>query len=141
MLTLGTNSLLQLRIQDRNENVEKQIKSAYKDKIPGGVQQFFCVSNTQYWKYWDKTQFLPEIHLSGIPKFRMHCLAKVADSQLVLAAKYIRDNIPALLGEVELWVESGAGGKEAEKKKAVREALDMVERDMTTVSLVCELEY
>lgn len=87
----------------------------------------------QYWDFWKKGNFAQEVHLSGIPRFRKHCLAKVADSQLVFAAKYIRDSIPALLGEVELWVESGAGGPETEQKRAILEALDRVESELTTV--------
>lgn len=93
----------------------------------------FCVGNVQYWEFWEKGNYAQEVHLSGIPRFRRHCLAKVADSQLMLVAKYIRDSIPALLGEVELWAESGAGGPETEQEKAVLKALDRVESELATV--------
>ncbi|CAK7234228.1 hypothetical protein SBRCBS47491_008877 [Sporothrix bragantina] len=133
---LSRAAVLQLRIEDRNETVEKQIKSAYRDKLPGGIKNVFCVGNVQYWEFWENGKFA-QVHLSGIPRFRRHCLAKVADSQLVLAAKYIQDSIPALHCDVELWVESGAGSPETEKKKAIVEALNRVEGELATVGFAC----
>lgn len=58
----------------------------------------------------------------------------VADIQLRIAARYVRDDIPALLGEVALWVESGAGGVGVEQKQAVRATLDGLESRLKTVN-------
>ncbi|KAL1888527.1 hypothetical protein Sste5346_009483 [Sporothrix stenoceras] len=129
-------------MEDRNEIVEKGIKAAYRDKIPGGIQHVFCVGNKQYWEFRDrpKAEFLPWLRLSGILRLRMHCLSKVADSQLVLATKHVQESIPALLNAVELWVASGAGGRDAEEKKAIRETLDRVENDLITVSIIHDPE-
>ncbi|CAK7229960.1 hypothetical protein SEUCBS140593_007423 [Sporothrix eucalyptigena] len=124
--------VLQLRIEDRNEAVEKQIKLAYRDKLPGGIKNVFCVGNVQYWDFWKDGKFAQQVLLSGISRFRTHCLAKVADSQLVLAAKYIQDSIPALVCDVELWLESGAESPEKEQKKAIVEALNHVEGELAS---------
>jgi hypothetical protein len=96
----------------------------------------FCVSNSEYWekRYQSKDEALPFLHLSGILAVRKHCLSMVADSQLRIATKYVRDDIPAFLGDVALWVESGAGSVDAEQKKAVRETLDKVEDNLKRVN-------
>lgn len=103
----------------------------------------FCISNTDYWdnRYLPKDEALPLIYLSGIPEIRKHCLSMVASSQLRIATKYVRDDIPALLGDVALWVESGAGSMDAEQKRAIREALDKVEKGLTTVSNTVPLTW
>ena len=112
------------------------MKSTYREKLPGGIQNVFCVGNVLYWNFWEKGRSVQEVHLSGIPRLRRHCLAKVADSQLKLAAKHICESIPALLSEVELWIEAGAQGPEAEQKRAIREALDKIEGELTMVSFL-----
>lgn len=57
----------------------------------------------------------------------------VADRQLRVATKYIQDDIPALLEDVELWVQSGAGSVDAEQKAAIRETLNMLEARLNRV--------
>jgi hypothetical protein len=57
----------------------------------------------------------------------------VANSQLRIATKYIRDDIPAVLGDVELWVQSGAGTANAEQKEKIRETLNAVEARLKRV--------
>jgi hypothetical protein len=57
----------------------------------------------------------------------------VADRQLQVATKYIQDDIPALLEDVELWVQSGAGSVGAEQKAAIRETLSTLEARLNRV--------
>jgi hypothetical protein len=57
----------------------------------------------------------------------------VADRQFRVATKYIQDDIPALLEDVELWVQSGAGSVDAEQKAAIRETLNMLEARLNRV--------
>ncbi len=89
----------------------------------------FCVSNHDYWERRDaaRDEALPILNLSGILSVRKHCIGLVASTQLQAATMYIRDQIPALLREVELWVQSGAGSMDEERKQAVRETLDALE--------------
>ena len=58
----------------------------------------------------------------------------VAESQLRSVTKYIRDSIPALLGDITLWVESGSGSVSAEQKQLVCETLNALEARIKTVS-------
>jgi hypothetical protein len=57
----------------------------------------------------------------------------VANSQLRIATNYIQNDIPALLGDIKLWVESGAGTVNAEQKEKVRETLNTVEARLKRV--------
>lgn len=97
----------------------------------------FCISNTDYWDHRDlpNDDALPFIELSGIIAVRKHCISMVGDSQHRIASKYIRESIPALLGDITLWVQSGAGSMSAERKQAVRETLNVLEARLRRVIL------
>lgn len=96
----------------------------------------FCVSNLEYWEHRTrpKGEALPFIRLSGILQVRKYCLSIVAESQLCAAIEYMTDAIPALLGSVELWVQSGSGSLSAERKQAMRNTLEEIQRALDTVS-------
>lgn len=81
-----------------------------------------------------KDEALPFLHLSGILQVRKYCLSIVAESQLRAAIECMTDAIPALLGSVELWVQSGAGSLDAERKQALRNTLEEIQRALDTVS-------
>jgi len=135
------NSSLRLKsylIGTRNRSVTEQLNNDYRPQIPGGRLRAFCVSNKDYWenRNYPKDQALPFLHLSGILALRKHCLSIVAESQLIIVARYIRDDIPALIGDVELWVQSGEGTASAEEKSAVRESLDAAERRLKEVRAI-----
>jgi hypothetical protein len=114
----------------------RTLNDLYRSRVPDGGLRVFCVSNMIYWdnRELSKDNALPILQLSGIIAVRRHCISIVADSQLRAATKYIRDSIPAILSEIALWVESGAGSLSAERKKAVRETLNVVEARLRTVS-------
>jgi hypothetical protein len=80
-----------------------------------------------------KDAALPFLHLSGIFEVRKHCIAIVASSQLRNAMNYINDRIPALLGDIELWVQSGAGTVDAERKEEIRETVNVLEARLQRV--------
>ncbi|KAL0769193.1 hypothetical protein CaCOL14_008501 [Colletotrichum acutatum] len=116
-------------INTRNTIVDSQLQTTYKDKIPGGNLAVFCVSNILYWdeRHKPRDVALPSLQLSGILALRKHCLGIIADSQLSIAKRYIENDIPAILGEAALWVESGAGSAGAEQKLHIRDTLDLIE--------------
>ncbi|KAK2054164.1 hypothetical protein LY76DRAFT_523077, partial [Colletotrichum caudatum] len=117
-------------MENRNAAVSRELRKDYEKKTPDGRLLVFCVSNTEYWarRRLSKDEALPSLHLSGIIALRKHCLAIIGDSQLRIARGFVTNDLPALLGDVALWIESGAGSASAEQKRAVREALDKVER-------------
>jgi hypothetical protein len=115
-------------ITTRNTLVESNLHDLYRDTIQGGDLHVFCASNALYWDKRDLTPgdlTSPFLELSGIITIRKHCMALVSESQLRAATKYLKDDIPNLLSNIELWVQTGAGTADAEKKRAVREALDL----------------
>lgn len=97
----------------------------------------FCVSNTDYWEHRDqpKDSALPLLELSGIIELRRHCVSLLEDDQLRIAMKYIRDDIPAILSEIALWVQSGAENVNAERKETVCETLDALEARLRRVNM------
>ncbi|KAK1850355.1 Nuclear GTPase SLIP-GC 3 [Colletotrichum chrysophilum] len=119
-------------VETRNAEVRKKLQASYRDKVRGGIVHVFCISNTEYWSKATspKDEAIPSLQLSGIIALRKHCLSIIADSQLRLATKFVTNDIPALLGEAGLWVESGAGSANAEQKSAVRRTLDKIERQL-----------
>ncbi|GJC81467.1 nuclear GTPase SLIP-GC [Colletotrichum liriopes] len=123
-------------IKTRNASVSKELQKEYSPKVPAGTLHVFCVSNTEYWakRRLAKDEALPSLHLSGILALRKHCLAIIGDSQLSIATKFVANDVPALLGDVALWIESGAGSASAEQKQAVRRTLDKVERKLKRVN-------
>lgn len=124
-------------ITTRNAFVESRLHDRYGDKIPGGDLHVFCVSNTLYWDNRDlrsHEKVSRHLELSGIIAVRKHCMALVSENQLRVATKYLRDDIPNLLSNVKLWVQTGAGTADAERKLAVRKALDVFEDRLRGVS-------
>ncbi|KAK2739133.1 hypothetical protein CKAH01_18700 [Colletotrichum kahawae] len=121
-----------LLVETRNAEVTKKLQAGYRDKIRAGIVHVFCVSNTDYWSkaMLPKDEAIPSLQLSGIIALRKHCLSIIADSQLRLATKFVANDIPALIGDAGLWVESGAGSADAEQKSAVRKTLDKIERQL-----------
>ncbi|GKT44287.1 uncharacterized protein ColSpa_04468 [Colletotrichum spaethianum] len=123
-------------IETRNTSVSRKLHELYDNKIPAGALRVFCVSNTEYraGRWLPRDDALPLLQLSGIIALRKHCLAIIGDSQLRIATKFVANDIPALLGDVGLWIESGAGSTSAEQKQIVRETLDKVEQMLHRVN-------
>jgi len=92
----------------------------------------FCVSNADYWEHRasPKDDALPFLQLSGILSVRKHCISMVASSHLRAAMKYLNDDIPVFLGDIELWVQSGAGSVDAERREEIRQTLSTVEASL-----------
>ena len=77
---------------------------------------------------------LPFLNLSGILELRRHCIGIVADSHLRATTEYIRDEIPAFLGSVELWVQAGSGDVNAERKQQILNAVSAIQRELGEAS-------
>ncbi|KAH0845562.1 hypothetical protein FOPE_10998 [Fonsecaea pedrosoi] len=124
-------------VTTRNEKVTTELRKIYQSQIPGDDLPVFCVSNFLYWacRMKPKAEAMPSLLLSGILEVRKYCLSIVAQSQLRAAAEYMTNAIPALLGSVELWVQSGAGSLGAERKQAVRDTIRGIESKLDTLNL------
>ena len=120
----------------RNEDVKRTLDERYSDEVPEGLLRVFCTSNLFYWDHRNKPKeaATPFLTLSGILGLRKHCIAIVGDSQWRIATNYIRNEIPGLLADINLWVQSGLGTLDAERKREVREALDTLAADLARVT-------
>lgn len=118
-------------------NVAQTLEILYQNTVPGNDLKVFCVSNSEYWDHRNspKDDALPFLRLSGIIDVRKHCISIVASSQLRIAMKYLNDDIPALLGDIQLWVQAGAGNVDAERREEVRQVLSIVEARMKRVRI------
>ncbi len=122
-------------INIRNSDVTKALRNVYQDKVPGNELTVFCVDNVMYKVHRDNPEDVarPFLHLSGIIDIRKHCISLVASSQLRNAREYIKNDIPALLGDIELWIQSGAGTVDAERKAEIRETVNVLEAQLKRV--------
>jgi hypothetical protein len=137
-----TFGLKKYMIDARNGDVTRSLIETYKNCETSASAtatrdiKVFCVSNRLYWDMRDdpKDVSLPSLHLSGIIDLRRYCISIVSTRKLEAALVYINEEVPALLASIQLWVQSGAGTMDAERKAAVRDALGRIERHLTTVS-------
>ncbi|EED13693.1 conserved hypothetical protein [Talaromyces stipitatus ATCC 10500] len=92
----------------------------------------FCVSNTMYSEQRDKPvqESLPFLNLSGILELRRYCIGIVAESHLQAATKYIKREIPALLGSIELWIKAGSANTNEEGKKKLTDVVSLVQNEL-----------
>ncbi|KAK2766946.1 hypothetical protein FQN54_006261 [Arachnomyces sp. PD_36] len=116
----------------RNDKVTHGLQKEYGKRPNVTALQIFCVSNTMYRDNREKpaTAALPYLKLSGILELRRHCIGIVAESRLRATRTFIREDIPALLGSVELWVEVGSGNASAERKQRVLDAVAEIQREV-----------
>ncbi|KAI1130430.1 hypothetical protein F5Y10DRAFT_289396 [Nemania abortiva] len=112
----------------RAQRIGNQLQEKY-----GNLAVFF-VSKTIYWeaRREPRDRAVPRLEVSGILAVRRHCMGMVSESQFALASRFLHSDVDALLGDIELWVRSGAESTTAERTRLVREALEMVERRMRT---------
>jgi hypothetical protein len=138
----ATSGLIYLRLTrylmtNRNAFVTQSLRDLYTDRIgPGDSLPVFCVSNQEYWaaRGLPAEAARPRLELSGILAARRHCLSLVADSQLRAAMSYLRDEVPSVLSQIDLWVEAGARDSSEERRGEMRRVLDEVERLLRSVS-------
>ncbi|KAK3381146.1 hypothetical protein B0H63DRAFT_474992 [Podospora didyma] len=116
-------------VMTRNKDITSKLRTMYNSQVSTGSVPVFCVSNVIYWNKRNepRSKALPFLELSGIMDLRRHCIAIVSESQRQLVAAYVQNNIPALLSDIGLWVQSGAGSRNAEEKNAIRDVLNVLE--------------
>lgn len=112
-----------------------KLRKTYQHTVPDSELDVFCVSNSFYWdnRHLPKGRSLPHLKLSGIISLRRHCVSLVSQSQLRLAKRFIREEIPALLNEIELWIQAGSASAEEEEKKLIVKAVNDIESKLRKV--------
>ncbi|KAJ4184843.1 hypothetical protein NW755_008756 [Fusarium falciforme] len=119
-------------VTTRNSFVTQELRSKYNERVSTGEIKIFCVSNKDYWdnRNEPKADSARFLQLSGILQVRKHCISIVANSQRRIATRYIKDQIPAFLAQVDLWVQSGARTASEERREVLCRRLDDVERQL-----------
>ena len=116
----------------RNHKVSTGLLDKYRNNP---TLKTFCISNRMYWnqrKNPVKTA-LPFLNLSGILELRRYCIGIVAESHLRAAKEFIKNEIPAFLGSVELWVEAGSDNVTVERKQQILNVVSAIQRELDTV--------
>lgn len=122
-------------VTTRNSEMTRKLQAQYTLPQSDESVKVFCVSNASYWEVRDKGRdaALPVLQLSGILELRKNCISIVANSQRKIATRYMKDEIPALLAQIQLWVRSGAGSATVERKEAIRNNLEALKSGLERV--------
>lgn len=127
---------LRLLITIRNAEVTAKLVGMYSGKISKDPVPVFCVSNRIYWAHRGKpkprSKALPFLKLSGGIDLRRYCMSIVCERQHRIVTTFVEHDVPALLIDAELWIESGAATRDQEQKQAVQNTLDRLEAQLRT---------
>ncbi|KAF4962888.1 hypothetical protein FSARC_9044 [Fusarium sarcochroum] len=112
----------QARIRKKNYEFElKDYLVQTRNQIITGQLRTLSASRTESMRF---------LNLSGILLVRKHCISIVAHSQRRIATRYMKDEIPALLADIELWVQSGARTATEERREALCQSLNNIEQHL-----------
>lgn len=122
-------------VKSRNDKVSDDLRKEYGNHPIATTLKIFCVSNTMYRDNRRKpaTAALPYLELSGIIELRRHCIGIVAESCLRATRGFIKEDIPAFLGSVELWIEAGSVNTSAERKQRILDAVSAIQEELDEV--------
>jgi hypothetical protein len=131
--------LLRFIVGLRNRKVSDRLLEQYRGHPIATTLRTFCVSNKIYWDHREKSTLasMPYLTMSGIIGLRQYCIGIVADSRLRISTEFIKDQVPAFLGSVELWVKAGSGSSSAEKKQKILGAVHAIQKALDEVSDSC----
>lgn len=115
-------------IQIRNASVTAKLHYKYRELEKEKRPKVFCVSNNLYENNRTETGpvHLAAIHVSGIPDLRRHCIGIIAESHYRISRQLIDHELPAFLGSVELWMNSGGSNATLEQQR-IREILPRID--------------
>lgn len=127
--------LNKLAISTRNRHVTDEIRALHTSQAQGESLDVFCVGNKMYQekRNLDRSVSRKYLDLSGIIEVRKHLAGLVGHSQLRASKNFLEHQVPALLLDIEIWVQSGAESASAEEKRAVRNVLNKVEKKLVKV--------
>ncbi|KAF1845874.1 uncharacterized protein K460DRAFT_366720 [Cucurbitaria berberidis CBS 394.84] len=119
-------------IQVRNEEIMRKIEDTHQNYLEGSNLRTFCIGNKLYWKNrkLPAGEALPYLRLSGILALRQFCIGIIAESHHRATAQYVKDEVPAFLGSVELWVQAGAATATVERRQQVLDMGDNLRRQL-----------
>lgn len=110
-----------LLVDARNERIKDGLQEAYRTKVPGGMLEVFCVSNTAYEKY-SAEGVVDMVNASGIPELRRFCYSITAEAQFLEAKHFLQSRLSSMLSSIQLWTTRCPDGSVV-ATEAAREAL------------------
>lgn len=126
-MTSKEHELFRLLVEIRNTAVIAKLSAKHRKPESEKFPEVFCVSNYLYKDNRSETGpvDLAAIRLSGIPHLRRYCIGIIAESHYRISRQLIDHELPAFLGSVELWVNSG-GGNVTLEQQGIREILPKI---------------
>lgn len=127
--------LQEFLINTRNNIVSQQISQHYTGTVDNQIPRVFCVGNTMYRenRYLDTEISRQYLRLSGIPNLRQYCISIVSDNQHRIATRFMRHDVPRLLNDIDLWLQSGADTFDAEQRANAIRAMNGLEERLISV--------
>lgn len=119
----------------RNDDVSRKLQEIYAPLAPNGELSVFCGSNKLYKEHREKDRSiaLRHLELSSIINIRRYCISTVSANQHRAALQYMLHSVPALLAQIELWTQTGAGSADLGTNRRVQRTLDALEEQLRTV--------
>lgn len=126
-----------LVIRLRNHKVSETTQRQYNDHRTAATTKSFCVSNALYWKHRERplTSSKSYLVMSGIFELRQYCIGIFADIKFRATTEYIKDQVPAFLGSVQLWVDVGSGNANAERKQYMLDKVGRLQQNLREVHM------
>jgi hypothetical protein len=120
----------------RNNKVSRRLREQYRAYPNAGSLRIFCVSNKLYSNNRNKlaTAALPYLNWSGILELRRYCIGMVAQNQLHIVRKFILNEVPAMLGSLELWIEAGSKDISVDSKNQIIDTVSDIQHTLDEVS-------
>lgn len=116
-------------VQLRNNKVTQELRQNYCNYPAAALLRIFCVSNPVYEDHREEPikVALPYLKSSGIIELRRYCIGIVGQNRLQAIRTFIKDDIPALIGSIELWAEAGSGNASAESKQRILDTVAAIQ--------------
>jgi hypothetical protein len=73
------------------------------------------------------------LDLSGIIQLRKHCTSIVSECQYRSATRYMNEDVPELLVQLQLWVGSSTANATEERRANIRQVVETIERQLMRV--------
>jgi hypothetical protein len=112
--------------------VRRGLEERYPSSGPGQRRNVFCVDNKIYWEHRAKARgsSRPFLDLSGIIQLRKHCISIVSECQYRSATRYMNEDVPELLVQLQLWVGSSTANATEERRANIRQVVETIERQL-----------
>lgn len=127
--------LQEFLINTRRNIVSQELSQQYTGSVDNQAPMVFCVGNAMYR---DNRYLVSEVsrqflQLSGIPTLRQYCISIVSENQHRIATRFMRHDVPRLLNDIDLWLQSGTDTFDAERRANATRTMNGLEERLISV--------